>query len=307
GDTDDFVAILYALKSKELDIRGVTYGVILGADYPLCNLNTPGCSYKDSAPEGQNGRRDSDLLLGINRQLRLSTRLWYDALKGFNITKEFADLIDTTIEQTGEKPILILTGTATNLALLLRAFPTYSAKIDKVFWMGGALEVPGNVFIEPNNTRAEFNVFFDCIAAQELLASDLDITLIPLDFTSQTPLNLAFFDKLAKLNSFYGKFVYKLLSIIRTTWLGGVSVFFDRYSLWDPKAIAVVKNIGVAKIVTNRSLAVTCNGNPNDDGQFVVSKTSTIANLKVAIDAIVSNPIEDSPFFQDFLEVFARD
>ncbi|CAG8737534.1 5654_t:CDS:1, partial [Cetraspora pellucida] len=225
----------------------------------------------------------------------------------FNFTEDFADLIDSTIEQTGKKPTIILTGPATNVALLLRAFPTYSKKIDKIFWMGGALDVPGNVFIEPNNTRAEFNIFFDCIAAQELLASDLDLILVPLDFTSKTPLNLAFFDKLSKLNSFYGMFVYKLLSIIRATWFGGESEFLTHYSLWDPKAIAVVKDIGVAKIVSNRSLAVTCNGNPNCDGQFVISSNLTKSNFKIAIDAVVSNPIEDSPFFQDFLNVLNSD
>ncbi|CAG8752190.1 1090_t:CDS:2, partial [Cetraspora pellucida] len=109
GDTDDFLAILYALKSKELDVRGITYQgdgwshaasaqnivdivddiyssknlpVILGSDYPLCGSNkntdtlgTPSCSYQKAAPEGTNGKRDSDLLHGLNRQLRLSKRL----------------------------------------------------------------------------------------------------------------------------------------------------------------------------------------------------------------------------------------
>ncbi|CAG8745147.1 15511_t:CDS:2 [Dentiscutata erythropus] len=328
GGCDDFLAILYALKSKELDVRGITYNasaqnivdivddnypgknlpVILGADYNLYETDktpdTPGCTYQKAFPEGAHGKRDQDLLFGLNRQLRLSKRIWYDAIKGFNITKDLAYLIDSTIEETGKKPTIIMISPATNIATFLRAFPTYTAKIDKVFWMGGALNVPGNV---PNDTRAEYNVYLDCVAAQELLASNLDITLVPLDFIAQNPLSPAFFDKLSKLKSFYGMFTYNLLSIIRATWPGGDSAFFTIYYLWDSRTIAVVKNVGVAKIVSNRTLAVTCNGDPNYDGQFVKSNILTNSNFKVAIDAIVSTPIENSPYFQDFLNTIDYD
>ncbi|CAG8645000.1 25714_t:CDS:2 [Gigaspora rosea] len=340
GEVSDFLAILYALKSKEFDVRGITFAgdgwahaasvqnivdiaddiypgknfpVILGADYSLYDsdrhpytLGSPGCTYQKSVPEGVFGKRDQDLLFGINRQLRLSKRLWYDAIKGFNITKDLANLIDSTIEQTGKKPTIILIGTATNIAIFLRAFPTYTAKIDKVFWMGGALNVPGNVITVSNDSRAEYNVYLDCVAAQELIDSDLDITLVPLDFTNQIPLSPGVFDKLSKLKSFYGKFVYKLLSIIRKV-AGGDSTLFTSYYLWDPIAIAVAKDIGVAKIVSNRSLTVTCKGDEIYDGQFVKSKILTKSNFKAAIDAIVSKPIENSPFYQDFLNLIDFD
>ncbi|CAH1764684.1 20005_t:CDS:2 [Entrophospora sp. SA101] len=338
GDTDDFFAILYALKSKELDVRGITYQgggwshaasaqnivdiiddiypgrnipVILGADYALYEsdrnpdtFGSPGCTYQKSVPEI--GRRNTDLLHGLNRKLRLSRRIWYDAVKGFNITQDLADLIDSTIKQTGKKPIIVATGPVTNIAMLLRAFPTYTTKIEEIVWMGGALYVTGNVFSVPNNTHAEFNVFLDCIAAQELLASDLKITLVPLDFTNKVPLNTALFDKLSNLTSFYGKFTYELLSIIRSTWLGGDPKFFNGYFLWDAKTIAIIKNIGVREIVSNRTLAVTCKGNINYDGQFVTSQVLTNANLQVASEPIISNPVEDSPFFQDFIEVLGK-
>ncbi|CAG8610941.1 3642_t:CDS:2 [Ambispora leptoticha] len=341
GDSDDFLAILYALKSKELDVRGVTYQgdgwshaasaqnivdiiddiysgknipVILGADYSLYEsdrnpntLGTPGCTYQKSVPEGAGGRRDTDLLYGLNRKLRLSNRLWYDAVKGFNITQNLADLIDSTINQTGKKPTIIGTGPATNIATFLRAFPTYTTKIERFVWLAGALDVPGNLFSVPNNTRAEFNIYLDCVAAQEVLNSDLKITLAPLDFTDQTPLNTSFFDKLSKLKSFYGKFVYQLLFIIRATWFGGDPAFFSGYFLWDPKAVAIVKNIGVAKVVSNRTLAITCTGDVNYDGQFVRSQLMTKADLTIALVPIISNPVDNSPFFQDFLSVIDSD
>ncbi|CAG8671023.1 15308_t:CDS:2, partial [Acaulospora morrowiae] len=341
GDSDDFLAILYALKSKEIDVRGVTFQgdgwshaasaqniihiiddiysgknipVILGPDYNLyetdqdpSSLGSPGCTYQKSVPEGAGGRRDADLLYGLNTQLRISKRIWYDVIKGFNITRDFADLIDSVIKQTGKKPTIIAIGPGTNIATLLRAFPIYSKKIERVVWLAGALEVPGNLFSVSSNTRAEFNVFLDCVAAKELLSSDLSITLVPLDFTGETLLNIAFFDKLSNLTSFYGKFTYDLLSTIRTTWVGGDPAFFVGYQLWDPKAVAVVKGIGVSEVASNRSLAVTCVGDINKDGQFLISQVLTKANFQIATKAEVSNPIEDSPFFNDFLDVLSED
>ncbi|RIB30680.1 Inosine/uridine-preferring nucleoside hydrolase domain-containing protein [Gigaspora rosea] len=221
----------------------------------------------------------------------------------FNITKDLANLIDSTIEQTGKNPTIILTGIATNIATFLRAFPTYTAKIDKVFWLGGALNVPGNVFTVSNDSRAEYNIYLDCVAARKLIASDLDITLVPLDFTNQLPLSPGVFDKLSKLKSFYGKFVYKLLSIIRKV----KPTFFATYYLWDSITIAIAKDIGVAKIVSNHSLTVTCKGDQIYDRQFIKSKTLLNSNFKAAIDAIVSKPIENSPFYQDFLNVIDCD
>lgn len=285
--------------------------VILGADHALYEsdrdpytFGSPGCTYQKSVPTI--ARHKNDLLFGLNRKLRLSRRIWYDAVKGFNITQDFADLIDSTIEQTGKKPIIVATGPVTNIATLLRAFPTYTTKIEEIVWMGGALDVAGNLFSVPNNTRGEFNVFLDCVAAQELLASDLKIILVPLDFTNKVPLNLALFDKFSKLTSFYGKFTYEFLSIVRSTWFGGEPKFFTDYFLWDVKTVAIIKNIGVRKIVSNRTLAVTCEGNIDYDGQFVTSQILTNANFQVAIDPIISNPVEDSPFFQDFIEVLGK-
>ncbi|CAG8442252.1 13578_t:CDS:2 [Acaulospora morrowiae] len=266
---------------------GKNIPMILGRDQNLYetdkDLNSSGCFYQKSVPEGANGRLDNDLLYGLNTQLRISKRIWYDAVKGFNLTRDFADLIDSMIKQTGKKPTIIAIGPVTNIATLLRAFPTYSKKIERVVWLAGALKVPGNLFSVPNNTGAEFNVFLDCVAANELLASELNITLLPLDFTSKTLLNAAFFDKLSELTSFYGKFTYNLLSIIRATWFDGYSTFFAKYQLWDPKAVSIVKGIDVSEPISNRSLAVTCVGDVNCDGQFMVSRVLTKANLYVAL------------------------
>jgi hypothetical protein len=84
--------------------------------------------------------------------------------------------------------------------------------------------------------------------------------------------------------------VYKLLSIIRLAWFGGDSESFAGYHLWDPVAIInIIENIGVGKIVSNRSLAVTCDGKENYDGQFVASRILTNQILKLPLKLLSVN------------------
>jgi inosine-uridine nucleoside N-ribohydrolase len=355
-DIDDHIAVIYALHSEELDVRGITYQgtgfshagklindillntlfnfltqsvivassqnivnifddiyrgkdvpVLLGADYNLYETDkspdSPGCTYSKAIPEGAGGRRDTDLLYGLNRKLKPSKRQWYDARKGFNTSQDFADLIDSTIKETNKKPTIISIGPATNIATLLRDYPHYVEKIERIVWAAGSLKVKGTV---PNNPEAEYYLYLDCVAAQELFNYKLNILLLPDDFMHKLPVNPAFFDKLSKLNSFYGKFVHELLSIYRDLWPGGG--FFDEFFFWDTKAVAAVKNIGVKKIIPNRNLAVTCKGGDlKNDGHLVYSHTPVKANLKLGIEPIINkNQPENSPFYKDLLRVLSK-
>jgi inosine-uridine nucleoside N-ribohydrolase len=78
---------------------------------------------------------------------------------------------------------LIATGPLTNLAVALRIDPTAMAAYRRIVIMGGAFDVPGNT-----GPVAEFNFYVDPEAASEILASGLDITIIPLDVTTSMAL-----------------------------------------------------------------------------------------------------------------------
>lgn len=91
-----------------------------------------------------------------------------------------AEAIDFLLGQAraGEGAMsVVLTGPATLLAEALRREPEL-ARLVKVYAMGGALSVPGNV-----TAHAEFNVWFDPEAMQSVLASNVPVTLLPLDAT----------------------------------------------------------------------------------------------------------------------------
>ncbi|MFH1688723.1 MAG: nucleoside hydrolase [Candidatus Eisenbacteria bacterium] len=74
---------------------------------------------------------------------------------------------------------LVTTGPLTNVALALRANPDAVASYSRIIAMGGAFDVPGNT-----GPVAEFNVYVDPEAADVVLSSGLDITLVPLDATT---------------------------------------------------------------------------------------------------------------------------
>lgn len=80
-------------------------------------------------------------------------------------------------------------GPLTNLACLTAETRT---RLGPVIAMGGALEVRGNV-----GPRSEFNLAHDPEAAAEVLASGLELTLIPLDTTRQVRADAAYLDRLA--------------------------------------------------------------------------------------------------------------
>jgi purine nucleosidase len=106
-------------------------------------------------------------------------------------------LIKTLLEQavqTGDRLTVLLTTGFTPLTNVLRARPELRAGIDHVAWMGGAINVPGN--LDPAvtnpvvaNGHAEWNVFWDPFAAQDGLNMFRGIQQFPLDITDTVPIS----------------------------------------------------------------------------------------------------------------------
>lgn len=78
---------------------------------------------------------------------------------------------------------LVATGPLTNLALALAADRAALAGFRRIVVMGGAFTVPGNT-----GPVAEFNFYVDPEAADAVMRSGLDITLVPLDATTRVAL-----------------------------------------------------------------------------------------------------------------------
>lgn len=84
--------------------------------------------------------------------------------------------------------IVVATGPLTNVAEALRLRPSIARKIRLVEVMGGAVWTEGNVGREwpaIDDQVAEWNIWVDPVAAQEVLASGVPVRFMPLDVTDK--------------------------------------------------------------------------------------------------------------------------
>ncbi len=99
-----------------------------------------------------------------------------------------AELIVKVLGEATHPTTLFVTGAHTNLAEALRLEPSIKNKITRLHMMAGALYVPGNIeneWPEIHNKVAEWNIWADPFAANEVFNAGLLIHLTPLDATNQ--------------------------------------------------------------------------------------------------------------------------
>lgn len=105
-----------------------------------------------------------------------------------------AVLID--VLEASDEPVLVITlGPLTNLAVLLDERPDLVDAVDHVVTMGGAVDAPGNV---PADSTTEWNLYIDPEANRRVLASGVDLVLVPLDATNLVPGNAGLHERLAR-------------------------------------------------------------------------------------------------------------
>ncbi len=202
---DDWMAILYLLGHKQIVVRGIT---IVGT----------GAAHLE--PGSQNalnilsigGQPDIPVAKGLSTPLQYNhafpadIRIPVDNLYGIelpdkyhNSNQPYPNAIEFMIEclETSKTKISIVAiGPLTNIGVLLDARPDLIDKIERIYIMGGALEVPGNVYeVDPtiNNIVSEWNIYLDPVAADVVFKSGVNITLVPLDATRFAPVTKDFY------------------------------------------------------------------------------------------------------------------
>ncbi len=111
------------------------------------------------------------------------------------------EFIVKQLQATSQPVTLMLTGPLTTVAEAIALQPEIIHKITEIVWMGGALTVPGNVekvFALEHDGSAEWNVFWDPVAAKKIWDTKIPITLCPLDITNHVPVTPEFIHKLTK-------------------------------------------------------------------------------------------------------------
>ena len=174
---DDAIAILLALGSPEVEVRGIT---TVAGNQTLDKTTRNALKVLELA-----GRTDIPVAAGadapLTRTLRTAANVHGESgLDGPDLPEPTTDTVDAhaadfLAELLEPGVVLVPTGPLTNVALLLERHP--DVRPERIVWMGGAI-AEGNV-----TPAAEFNAFVDPEAAAAVFASGIDITLIGLDIT----------------------------------------------------------------------------------------------------------------------------
>ena len=209
---DDAIAILLALASPEVELRGDHHGR----------------GQPDAREDDRNalkilelaGRTDVPVAAGADRPLRRELRTapnvhGESGLDGPDLPEPStapvdAHAADLLAELLEPGVVLVPTGPLTNVALLLERHPGVRDRLERIVWMGGAIG-EGNV-----TPAAEFNAFVDPEAAAAVFASGIQVTLIGLDVTHKALFTRAHAERLrgtgrsgkvvAELSDFFQRF-----------------------------------------------------------------------------------------------------
>lgn len=279
--SDDMVALLFLLSSNEVDVRAVT---VSGAGEVRC-------------PRGLEVARGLLAVTGHDQvpvACGRSTPLagdhafpteWRDAadaawgleLPDVEVPGGRLSAVELLTETLSSGRVTLLTlGPLTNPAEAFRAHPDLPGRVRSVVVMGGALDVGGNVYAEGvESPTAEWNLYVDPVAADEVLASGVPITLVALDATNRVPITPQFVEQFQRESETQaGEIVGRLLE--SNPLVGSGEAYF-----WDPLAAAVLVQPDLVATEKTQIQIVTEQG--ADSGRTV--RDSAGYRVEIAVDA----------------------
>ena len=197
GGVDDYLATMLLMTMDQIECLGV---VVTPADcyiQPALSatrkiLDLMSCSHvrvAESTVRGINPfprlyRRDSFIVdhLPILNQ--------HDTIRTPLVTQTGQEFMVQVLRDAPQRVTLMVTGPLTTVAAALDIAPEIEAKISRIVWMGGALNVLGNVeksLEAGQDGSAEWNAYWDPLAAARVWRSQIAIVMCPLDLTNNVP------------------------------------------------------------------------------------------------------------------------
>lgn len=208
GGVDDYLSVMLLMAMEHIQVLGI---VVTPAD---CYLQ-PAVSATRKILDLM-GRSEvpvaASAVRGVNPFPRIFRRDAF-SVDHFPILNEHPEIKTPLVPGPGQaflarllreapEPVTYLeTGPLTTLAAALDIDPRLERKIKEIVWMGGALNVPGNIdkIIEGGQDgSAEWNVYWDPVAANRIWGTSIPIVICPLDITNHVPITSEFVMRLAR-------------------------------------------------------------------------------------------------------------
>jgi inosine-uridine nucleoside N-ribohydrolase len=206
---DDALAIGLAVARPELDVVAVTT-VGGNADVRHCTENALRLLHaygRDDIPvgEGAAGPLTGDVVRATEVHGEGGIGDTQLAPASATARPEGAiELIARILRESREPVAIAPIGPLTNIALLLRLYPSLAARIAHLSIMGGSIG-EGNTTVS-----AEFNIYADPEAADIVFRAGVPITMMGLDITHQALLDRGSVDRLAALGTTSGRIAAEL-------------------------------------------------------------------------------------------------
>ncbi|PHT59863.1 hypothetical protein CQW23_02226 [Capsicum baccatum] len=258
------------------------------------------CKYNKVIPQGCGGFLDSDTLYGLSRSLPRSPRRYtaensvkYGALRDTDHPElrqpRALEVWESAVKslKPGSKISILANGPLTNIAKIVLAGEnmtnaiqaSISSTLSDIMIVGGHMNndntKKGNVINVPSNRFAELNMFLDPLAAQTVLSSDLNITLIPLGIQQKVS---AFPEILEMLNltkrTPEAIFARRLLS--RLHYLQKAHPKYQHMDTFLGEILGAVVLAGDYSVLKStfgvKNIKVTASGSESEDGQIVIDE-----------------------------------
>ncbi|MBI3241400.1 MAG: nucleoside hydrolase [Chloroflexi bacterium] len=208
GGVDDYLSVMLLMAMDHVDVKGIvitpadTYikpavsatrkilDLMSRADVPVAESTVRGIN-----PFPRVFRRDT---FSIDNFPILNQR---DEIRAPLVAEPGQNFMARVLREAPEPVTILETGPLTTVAAALEIDPGIESKIKEIVWMGGALNVPGNVdrIMEGGQDGSmEWNVYWDPFAADRVWKTSIPLIICPLDITNNVPITQAFVRRLAR-------------------------------------------------------------------------------------------------------------
>ena len=273
--TDDALAIMMALSSRDLDVLGIT---TVGGNARLAHTTRNAVRILEYL-----GRADLPVSRGSARPLRGRFHYGYQfhgpAGLGVRLPSPRTALqpvrapeFIVEMASTHRRDLVVLAlGPLTNIAMALSREPRLAGWVRGIVVMGGAVDVPGNV-----SRHAEFNIYNDPEAASVVFSSGIPITLVGLNVTRRT-----YFARRDHPWVMGDTRTARLSRRVLANWFGAREQG-ARFHLHDPLAVAAAIRPGLLSY--RRARVAVESADPRTVGRLAVTYGDGPVQVAVAVD-----------------------